>query len=266
MNSLSVSTSFVQDQKHLSKSSRFVTIQPSAVAEVLKDHGFDLVGLKSGHGRKPDRMNHQTTIARYRSGDNFAIEGLNMDIMFKIPHLTGKLEARLGFFRGVCANQWNAGKLFDVIRFAHTGDVINELNAAIPRLVSQRADLIETIRMMQARDVTANELAVLAQRTASARVEGVEGITAIHVNDLLMPRRIEDRASDLFTVTNVLQENAMRFGLRYTTERLTNRTNDEGMQRVVRNIVSRKINENTEKAIELNASIWDAATELLKVA
>ena len=158
-----VSKSFVQDQTHMSKSLTVMShIQPSQVAEVLKDHGFDLVGLKSGRGRVADRLDHQTTIARYRSNTDLLIDGLSMDIMFKIPHLTGKLEGRLGFFRGVCANQWNAGKLFETIKFAHLGDVQNELNAAIPRLVAQRAELIDTIRLMQARTVTGLELATLA--------------------------------------------------------------------------------------------------------
>ncbi len=258
MNNVRVSNSFVQDQKHLTKSNRFVTIQPSAVAEVLLDHGFDLVGLKSGHGRKPDRLDYQTTVARYRSNDNFEIQGLNMDIMFKIPHLTGKLEARLGFFRGVCANQWNMGKLFEILKFAHTGNVLNELNASIPRLVAQRQELIETIRMMQARTVSAPELVQLAQSTANARLEGVEGIQTMHAADLIIPRRLEDRNADLFTVTNVLQENAIRFGLQYQTKSM-NALN----QPIVRNMVSRKIQENSVKAIELNSTIWDAAATLL---
>ncbi len=258
MNQSIVSKSFIQDQTHMSKSDRYVHIQPSQVAEVLKDHGFDLVGLKSGRGRVADRLDHQTTIARYRSNTDLLIDGLSMDIMFKIPHLTGKLEGRLGFFRGVCANQWNAGKLFEVIKFAHLGDVQNELNAAIPRLVAQRAELIDTIRLMQARTVTGLELATLAKATSESRLVGIEGAVNVQTQDLLVPRRIEDRQSDLFTVTNVLQENAMRFGLRYQTDSL-NKFN----VRQVRNMVSRKIQENSERAIDLNASIWDEASKLL---
>lgn len=260
---MKVSTSFVQDQKHLTKSNRFVVVQPSMVAEVLQDHGFGLVHLKTGQGRKADRLDFQTTIARYRSNDAFMTEsGLNMDLMFKIPHLTGKLEGRLGFFRGTCANQWNMGELFEVVKFAHTGDVLNELNRAIPTLVAQRQDLIETIKMMQARNVTAQEIADLAQITATARMEGVENARNAQVQDLIMPRRHEDRSTDMFSVVNVLQENAIRFGLRYQAHQ----ENEQGVTINVRNMVTRKINENSVRAIELNASIWDAASDLLKAA
>jgi hypothetical protein len=259
---MKITTSFVQDQKHMTKSERFVVVQPSAVAEVLKDHGFDLVGLKSGHGRKADRLDHQTTIARYRSNDNFMTDSnLSMDIMFKIPHLTGKLEGRLGFFRGYCANQWNMGQLFETVKFAHTGNVLTELDAAIPRLVAQRQELIETIKMMQARNVTPKEIAQLAQVTAAKRLEGIENPLSVQAQDLIMPRRLEDRNIDLFSVANVLQENATRFGMRYQTQSVTNEN-----QVITRNMITRRINENSEKAIELNASIWDAASELLKTA
>ena len=259
---MKITTSFVQDQKHMTKSERFVVVQPSAVAEVLKDHGFDLVGLKSGHGSKADRLDHQTTIARYRSNDNFMTDSnLSMDIMFKIPHLTGKLEGRLGFFRGYCANQWNMGQLFETVKFAHTGNVLTELDAAIPRLVAQRQELIETIKMMQARNVTPKEIAQLAQVTAAKRLEGIENPLSVQAQDLIMPRRLEDRNIDLFSVANVLQENATRFGMRYQTQSVTNEN-----QVITRNMITRRINENSEKAIELNASIWDAASELLKTA
>lgn len=257
---MQVSNSFVQDQKHVDKSNKFVVVQPSSVATVLKDHGFDLIGLKSGKGRKEDRLDFQTTVARYRSADNFMTEsGLNMDIMFRIPHLTGKLEGRLGFFRGTCANQWNMGQLFETIKLSHTGDVLNELDRAIPYLVAQREQLIDTIRSMQARNVTAEELAQLAQTVALARLSGIDNPQNIRAGSLLVTRRIDDRKSDLFTVANVLQENAQRYGIGYQTFQ----TNDQGVTTGVRNMVTRRVNENSERAIDLNATIWDAASQLL---
>jgi len=44
---MKVSTSFVQDQRHTTKSQRFSAVQPSHIAAVLDNHGFNLVHLKS---------------------------------------------------------------------------------------------------------------------------------------------------------------------------------------------------------------------------
>ena len=257
---MKISTSFVQDQKHTTKSDKFVVVRPADVAEVMASHGFNIVGLKTAKGRKENRLDFQTTIARYRSNDDFMVDsGLSMDIMFRIPHLTGKLEGRLGFFRGFCANQWNAGQLFDTVKFAHTGNVLMELDAAIPKLVAQREQLVDTIRSMQARNVTGQEIANFAREVAEIRMEGIEGAANIQTADLIRTRRLEDRNADLFTVTNVLQENAMRYGMRY--QQLQH--NEQGVTTGVRNAVTRRVDENSARAIELNASIWDAATALL---
>lgn len=256
-----VSTSFVQDQKHLSKSDRFVVIQPSQIATVLADHGFNMVGLKTSRAKDQSRQDHQTTIARYRAAGDFQIEGLNLDIMFRVPHLYGALEARLGFFRGTCANQWNMGKLFAVEKIRHTGDALNQINTLLPRLVAQQEQLVDTIRLMQARDVTGSELASMAQLVSQARVAGIENVVNVTTVDLLRPRRSDDNARDLFTVANVLQENATRYGIRYRTQN----TNEQGIV-TVRDYTSRRINEASVKAVELNSTIWDIAAGMLRAA
>ncbi len=256
-----VSSSFIQDTKHVSKSDKFVVLQPSQIATVLADHGFDMVGLKTGKARSQDKACHQTTIARYRSSNQFEIEGLSLDIMFRVPHLYGALEARLGFFRGVCANQWNMGSLFETAKIRHTGDALSQIDTLIPRLVAQRESLIETIELMKSRNVTPEELIKLSQDVAAARLDGVENVSQIGTLTLLEPRRLDDTASDLFTVANVLQENATRIGIPYQLK-----TVNEANIVSIQNRVTRPVNEASIKAIELNASIWDIATSLVKAA
>ena len=220
-----------------------------------------MVGLKTGRAKDASRADHQTTIARYRSNSQFEINGLSLDIMFKVPHLYGALEARLGFFRGTCANQWNMGQLFECFKVRHTGDALFQIDTLLPRLVAQQASLIETIKLMQSRNVTPEELSQLATDVAAARIAGIDNVTQIKTADLLKPRRADDTAADLFTVANVLQENATRFGIRYTTQ-----SQDENGVTNLRHYTSRRINEASVKAIELNASIWDIATNLVKAA
>lgn len=253
-----VSTSFVQGQAHVSKSDRFQAIQPSQIATVLDAHGFDLVHLKTGKAKTSDRQDFQTTVARYRSRDGFAIDGLGFDLIFKVPHLYGSLQGVLGLFRGTCANQLNVGTHFESIRVKHLGTPMQELNDLIPRLVAQRASLIETVKMMQARDVTPQELIALAQDVASIRLQGIDNVTKVEFSDLIKIRRQDDAKNDLFSCLNVIQENVLRFGLRYQVQS----TDVNGVQSI-RNQSARKVREESVKAIDLNASIWDAASKLL---
>ncbi len=256
-----LSTSFVQDQKHGTKSDRFQAIKPALIAEVLDGHGFDLVHLKTGKAKTQDRADFQTTVARYRSRDQFSIDGLGFDIIFKVPHLYGSLQGVLGLFRGTCANQLNVGTHFESVKVKHLGNPYQELDSLIPRLVAQRQKLVETVQLMQARDVTPSELVALAQDVAAIRLADVKGLQKVEVTDLLKVRRQDDAKNDLFSCLNVIQENVLRYGIRYQIENVDDNGNTQRQNRT-----ARKVREESVKAIELNASIWDAATKLLKAA
>lgn len=252
-------TSFTQDQKFTTKSERFVAIQPSKIAEVLLDHNFDLVHLKTGKSKNPDRANFQTTTARYRSKDAFEIDGLNLDIIFKVPHLYGALQGVLGLFRGTCANQLNVGKHFEHVKVKHVGNPYDELNSLIPYLVAQRSKLIETVQCMRAREVSQDELRGLARRIAQARLSNSSAeIFNINSDSLLKIRRQDDTKADLFTAFNVIQENIIRHGVSYQTIS----TDKNGITRS-RFLNTKKLNEQSVAAIDLNGTIWDLATDLL---
>lgn len=260
--------SFFQDQKHVSKTDRFVAIQPSQIESVLKDNGFNLVHLKMGKARLEDRANHQTTIARYRSPDALKINGLNMDLVFKVPHLYGALEAFLGTFRQVCSNGLTVGsKFYQCPKIRHTGDALTQLNQMIPVLVSKHYELAENIRAMQAREVNGSQVADFIRDVTQLRLGTNDKIVSVNYEDLMKVRRQDDNGRDAFSVLNVVQENVMRYGLRYKTE-----TIDDQGRKSIRNMNARpvgwtkKIGETeTIRSVDLNASIWDSATKILMV-
>lgn len=260
---MQVSTSFVQDKRHMSKSERFVPVQPSQIAGVLADHGLHLNHLKTSVARSIERAHHQTSIARYVAQDSTDMvrtigQGSTLDLLVKAPHLTGCIELRLGFFRGTCANQWNAGKLLGAVKIRHTGDCLNELSRAIPALVGRRNELVGQIEAMAARSVMGAEVAELTRRIADIRIGEVPGngyTRDVHYSDLLRVRRSDDNRADLFTVVNVLQENAMRFGLRYDLRSDNLPT---------RHMTTRRIIDTTATSVEMTGSIWETAASLLQ--
>lgn len=266
MSNLAVSTSFVQDSRHVSKSPRFVPVQPSQISMVLADHGLFLNHLKTGHARHEDRAHHQTTIARYVAHDSADMvraigAGSSLDLLVKAPHLNGAVEFRLGFFRGTCANQWNAGKLFASVRVSHFAGCLDTIDRLIPALIGRRDELIAQIGQMQARTLNAHELAQLASGVATIRLAGaqnVENISRVHTGDLLQVRRADDRRNDLFSVANVLQENALRFSMRYDLRS----QNNEGRP-ITRRMSTRPVMDTTASAVEMTGSIWEQAAALL---
>lgn len=256
--------SFLQDQRHLSKTETFVPVCPKDLATFMDSFGFDLVHLKVGRARKPDRVEHQTTFARYRSRDLFDIQGLFYDIIVKVPHLYGAIEVRSGLFRGACANQWALGQLFERFKVRHVGDPISELNGLIPQVVAQREAIVDSIRAMCARTVSPNEIAELAKQVADLRLDGLNAKN-VQLEALVKPHRSEDMESNLFTVINVLQENVMRYGLKYQVESQRPDGSVYFRNQTARPVMRNRSGEiETQRSLDLNGSIWDLASNLLK--
>lgn len=264
-----MSTSFVQDQKHVSKTDRFVAIQPSKIESMLKPLGFDLVSLKTGKARRLDRVDHQTTIARYRAPNGLKINGLDLDLVFKVPHLYGALEAFLGTYRQICTNGLVVGhKFFNPPRIRHTGDALYSLETIVPVLASKHDQLADSIRSMQAREVNPERLAEFIKAVTTLRLGNDEKIVNVQYRDLTTVRRDADTGRDVFSVLNVVQENVMRYGLRYQTKS-TDANGVETLRNMTARPVSwtRKIGEvETSRSVDLNASIWDKANEILMAA
>ena len=254
-----INGSFFQDEKHPTRGPEFQAIKPDVIREVLDSHGFDLVHLRINKARKEDRAEFQTSVARYRSRDEFSVDGLGFDLIFKVPHLYGALQGVLGLFRGTCSNQLNVGTHFDKVKVNHSGDPYSELSDLIPRLVSQRQKLVETVKLMQAKELTPSDISGLAVSMAEIRLAEVTSLKKIKTTDLLTVRRLDDDKRDLFTVYNVLQENLLRYGVRYEIESQLNG------ETIIQQRTTRKVAEDTPRAIELNGMMWDKATRLLSV-
>lgn len=255
----SVSGSYMQDAKHAKVSDKFAVIQPAAVGAELAKFGFSLVSLITGKGRHADKANHQRTIARYRSQDAFEIDGLQLDIIYISKHLgRGCDELRLGLFRGVCANQWTAGSLFEIVRFRHSGNPIADIAEGIQSILNQRAMLVETIRKMQAYTPTPMQVAELIKNYGEIRLEGIDNVVSIDFRTLATVRRDADKGTDLFTVANVLQENVIRMPLRYGI-----RSVDANGLEYVRNMSTRRYRESSSQLVELNSKLFDAALKLI---
>lgn len=254
-----VSGSFMQDTRHANVSERFQVIQPASVGAALAEKSFNLVSCITGKGRQADKLDFQRTISRYRCTNAFEVEGLSLDIIYISKHLgRGCDELRLGLYRGVCANQWAVGTLFEMIRFRHTGNALDDIQTGIAAVLSQRTKLIETIQKMQGRILTASEIEALAKRYADIRLEGKDNVIKADFRKLATVRRAADQFPDLFTVANVLQENTVRYPLAYDINAVDGQGNP-----YARHMTTRRLRESSAQLVDLNGKLFDAAMELV---
>jgi uncharacterized protein YoaH (UPF0181 family) len=255
-----VKQSFEQTQKHFNCGNNYVVITPQHIEEALKPYGFTSTGVIGSKARHSDKEGFQRTVARYRSGDAFDIDGLQFDLIYVSKHLgRGRDEFRLGLYRGACANQWNFGELFEVIRFRHFGNPFIEIADAIERLIAQRQKAIETINAMKARTMTAREAIDMAKRALEIRFQGISTSRMPEPGLMLTARRVEDEGIDAFSVMNTIQENLARFeiGYRAIQKGKDNRPDRE----VVRYL--RPMKDSSESKMDLDSALWDITTQLI---
>lgn len=254
-------SSFIQDQVHHTKSTRFQVIKPELIETVLSKHGFNLASLKTGQAIIQDRAAHQTTIARYRSQNEMKINGHNLDIVAKVPHLYGAVELFLGTYRQVCSNGMTVGIKFTSFKIKHLGSPIDQIEQALPILVAQEQQLVETIKAMQDTKLSPAMLENLAYDAAVLRLNGITNVLTLDSRSLLAKRRNEDVSSDLYTTLNVIQENLVRGNLSYLIRSL-----DKDGVPTTRNQTARAVGDRSVRSVEFNAKLWDIATSYIKAA
>lgn len=255
--------SFVQDQKHTTKSERFQPVCAESIAKILAPLEFEIVALKSGQAIKQENAAHQTTLARYRNASNaLKINGLAVDIVAKVPHLYGAIELFLGTHRQICLNGLVVGTKFDVVRIKHLGNPITEIQRELPRLVAQYDQMRQTVEHMQRVQLSTQDRIAFAREVASIRLRNVDNVVRSESSALLIPHRVEDQATDLFTVFNVIQENIVRVGLKYQFETKDVQTGETKL----RNGTARRVRENTIGNMVINRQMWDVAESFLQAA
>lgn len=258
-----VKNSFTQDERHNSKSAKFVPVQPSWGAEILREHGYFLKSLNMGRARKLDNAQHQTTIATYQNETPQAVGDIFARITLKIPHIYGAIVPYWGFLRLSCLNG-NALKLnhTNVGRIPHTGDALSQFESTVREMVAGVSELNDSIRSMMARQVNASQVADFVREIATLRLG--DAARNVQYADLLKVRRATDSGTDAFTTYQVVHENLMRYGIRYQTE-----TTDQNGIINIRQMVARPITRSnrgeieTVRSVDLNASLYDSAIQIL---
>lgn len=265
---LLVKNSFTQDERHVSKSEKFVPVCPKWGQEILGEYGYFLKSLNSGRARKLENAAHQTTVATYQNETPQAVGDIFARITLKIPHIYGAIVPYWGFLRLSCLNG-NALKLAhsNLGRIAHTGNALSQFENTVRTMVGQVDYINDSIREMMAREVNPSQVADFVKQMTDLRLGQIAGLIpgSVRYDDLLKVRRATDSGRDAFTVYQVVQENLMRYGLRYQIETAPNAQGITSIQsRVARPISRTRAGEfETSRSVDLNASLWDGAREIL---
>jgi hypothetical protein len=168
---------------------------------------------------------------------------------------TTTYELMAGLFRIRCLNSLVAQiATIDSIRVRHSGDALQKVIDGTYRVLGQAEAVLAAPRDWSRIALSDDAKVVLAASAHALRFGDADGrvATPIRPEQLLTPRRADDRADDLWTVMNVIQENVMRGGL---SARAPATMDQHGRWRRSRVVTTRAIN-NIDRDVKLNRALW----------
>lgn len=253
--------------KHDSRSDRFAPIPTIEILRGLAKEGFHVVGARQNVVRVPGKENYTKHLLRLRrfGGDVAAYSvGDTLAEMYLQNANDGTSAYNLSsaLFRIQCLNSLTM-KLatLDEVKVYHSGNserVMGKVIEGTYRVLDNSVHALEAPRAWSGIELDGDEQRLFADAAALVRwgvadeaasdAEPV-AVTTYNPLGLLTPRRIEDRANDLWTTFNRVQENAIKGGVHGRT------LNGEGN---VRRATSRPVKA-IDSDIKINKRLFDLA-------
>jgi hypothetical protein len=206
-------------EAHESRSERFAVVPTITVLEGLRSEGFEpfsAVQARSRIAGKAEYTKHMLRL-RHRSITNTEGEAFEI-VLVNANDGTSAYQMIPGFFRFVCANGLMTGETFSEVKVRHSGNAIGEVIEGAYRVLEDAPQVVEQVSRFKSITLQDAEREILAEAAHALRFPAAAEERAkaapISPDALLRPRRTSDRATDLWTAFNVVQENTLKGGLR----------------------------------------------------
>lgn len=247
---------------HESRSERFKPIPTIEILRALTKEGFVPVGAKQSRSRiegKADYTKHLIRMRRIDDGKTYSVGDNVCEILLKNANDgTSAYELMAGLFRIRCLNSLVAhvGTL-EAIKVRHSGDVAGKVIEGTYTVLGEAEKTLAAPQDWSGITLNNEEQVIFANAAHMLRFGDSDGetITPIKPEQLLIPRRVADRANDLWTTFNCVQENAIKGGLRGVSR------DEFGRPRRVK---SRAVN-GIDQDIKLNKALWTLSQKMAEL-
>lgn len=207
-------------EAHESRSHRFAPVPTVAVLEGLRAEGFEPFSAMQARTRDESRKEFTKHLVRlrHRSIKNDAGQSFEI-VLVNANDGTAAYQMLPGFFRMVCANGLIAGDSFEGVKVRHSGNAIGDVIEGAYRVLNEAPRIADQVDAFRALELNRDERQAFAEAAHMIRFpdhyaeEEARVETPIRPAQLLLPRRTEDKAADLWTTFHVAQENIIRGGL-----------------------------------------------------
>lgn len=201
-------------------SSSYRPAPSNAMIQTFRDQGYVPVQASQVNSRKAKDLPYAAHTVRFAHESALDMGDSRFEIILVNSHdAITSLRLYSGVFRMVCNNGLVAGDMFESYKIRHSGeDFYARVAAAASGLLKDGPKMSERLEKYRSIELGLQARVELATRIHAVRYPGadqskLETRAPIDPAQLLTPRRGEDKADDLWTVFNVIQENVVRGGI-----------------------------------------------------
>ena len=177
---IQVVPSIFSEEKHNSRSERYTYIPTITLLDKLRDEGFQPFFACQSRVRDEDKRGHTKHMVRLRREGGSKGKEVPESILLNSHDGSSSYQMIPGMFRFVCTNGLVCGTSFGEIRVPHKGDVVGQV------------------------------------------IEGAyddETKAPVSIEQIIHPRRYEDKQDDIWTTYQRVQENMIKGGLPGRTQK-----------------------------------------------
>jgi hypothetical protein len=199
-----VAPSILAHSAHESRSALYSYIPTVDVLDALRKEGFQPFMVCQTRVRDDGRRAHTKHMLRLRHADQISGREANEIILLNSHDGTSSYQMLAGMYRFVCQNGMVCGETVSDIRVPHKGDVIGQVIDGAFKVLDSFEGATQQREGMSAAVLDEGEQTAFARAALALRYDD-DKPAPVTERQLLAPRRVEDRASDLWTTFNRVQ-------------------------------------------------------------
>lgn len=200
-------------EAHESRSSRYTYIPTGDVLASLRKEGFEPFMACQTRVRNAEKREHTKHMLRLRHVSRIEQKEANEIILLNSHDGTSSYQMIAGCFRFVCANGMVVGDTMGEVRVRHSGQVVDQVIEGAYEVLNQFDEVDEQRETMKGVILRPSEQIALAQAALTYRYDQAPHVP-VTAEQILAPRRHEDKGADLWATFNRVQENLIKGGLR----------------------------------------------------
>lgn len=239
------------DDKHESRSERYTYVSTMDLLRGLAKEGFRPTYATQQRTRKEGMRGHTKHLIRLRK--DFELDKPEKPEVVLLNSHGGQSSVTEagGIWRTICMNgHIIGGNSIAKITVPHKGDIVDRVIEGAYTIVQGLQTVAGNVEEWKALPMSRDEQKLLATGAATVRFDLEEGEQSpVSLDQILQPRRYEDRRDDLWTVYNRVQENLNKGGLYGMKRDSRNR---------LRNLTTRPI-KGINQNLALNRALWTLA-------